>query len=188
MAAAREGPVRSALRGGGEEPAGDGAGLASLYFRRPAPHHVLRGGLGLHAKDARRVVHHGRGDLGWVPRRAQVRLALALLLGLLAWPAAGGAQNEPQLKVPAGFAIEVFAAKVGSPRFMAVDPAGTLLVSEPAKGRVLALPDKNGRGRADGIQMVVDGLEQPHRPALRGRALYVAEDTRVQRLPYDPGT
>ncbi len=106
-----------------------------------------------------------------VPPRAQVRLALALLLGLLAWPVAGGAQNEPQLKVPAGFAIEVFAAKVGSPRFMAVDPAGTLLVSEPAKGRVLALPDKNGRGRADGIQTVVDGLDQ-----------------RVQRFRYDPAT
>jgi len=117
-----------------------------------------------------------------------VRLAFALLLGLLAWPAAGGAQNEPPLKVPAGFAIEVFAAKVGSPRFMAVDPAGTLLVSEPAKGRVLALPDKKGRGRADGIQTVVDGLDQPHGLAFRDGALYVAENSRVQRFRYDPAT
>ncbi|HEY5724548.1 MAG TPA: sorbosone dehydrogenase family protein, partial [Methylomirabilota bacterium] len=80
------------------------------------------------------------------------------LLALLAWPADAGAQNEPQLKVPAGLAIEVFAAKVGSPRFMALDPAGTLLVSEPARGRVLALPDRNGDGKADAIQTVVDGL------------------------------
>jgi hypothetical protein len=29
------------------------------------------------------------------------------LLALLAWPADAGAQNEPQLKVPAGLAIEV---------------------------------------------------------------------------------
>jgi hypothetical protein len=29
------------------------------------------------------------------------------LLALPAWPAVAGAQNEPPLKVPAGFAIEV---------------------------------------------------------------------------------
>jgi glucose/arabinose dehydrogenase len=111
-----------------------------------------------------------------------------LLLALLAWPAGAGAQNEPPLKVPAGFAIEVFAAKVGSPRFMALDPAGRLLVSEPARGRVLALPDRNGDGKADAIQTVVDGLGQPHGLAFRDGALYVAENARVQRFHYDPAT
>ena len=72
LAAAREGPVRPALRGGREEPAGDGAGRASLYLRRPAPHQVLRGRLRLHAQEARRVVHHRRGDLRVVPPRAEV--------------------------------------------------------------------------------------------------------------------
>ena len=123
-----------------------------------------------------------------VPPRAQVSRALALLLALLAWPAGAGAQNEPTLKVPAGFAIEVFAAKVGSPRFMALDPAGTLLVSEPARGRVLALPDRNGDGKADGIQTVVDGLGQPHGLAFKDGALYIAENGRVQRFRYDPAT
>ena len=41
-----------------------------------------------------------------VPPRAQVSRRWALL-ALLAWPADAGAQNEPQLKVPAGLAIEV---------------------------------------------------------------------------------
>jgi glucose/arabinose dehydrogenase len=117
-----------------------------------------------------------------------VRGAFALLLALLAWPAVARAQNEPPLRVHAGFAIEVFAAKVGSPRFMALDPAGTLLVSEPARGRVLALPDKNGDGKADGIQTVVDGLDRPHGLAFRDGALYVAENGRVQRFRYDPAT
>jgi glucose/arabinose dehydrogenase len=123
-----------------------------------------------------------------VSPRAQVSRLLALLLALLAWPAAAAAQNEPPLKVPAGFAIEVFAAKVGSPRFMALDPSGTLLVSEPARGRVLALPDRGGRGKADGIQTVVNGLDQPHGLAFKDGALYVAENGRVQRFHYDPAT
>ena len=122
-----------------------------------------------------------------VPRPAQVS-RLLVALALPAWPAIAGAQNEPPLKVPAGFAIEVFAAKVGSPRLTALDPAGTLLVSEPARGRVLALPDRNGDGKADAIQTVVDGLEQPHGLAFKDGALYVAENTRVQRFRYDPST
>ena len=71
---------------------------------------------------------------------------------------------------------------------MALDPAGTLLVSEPARGRVLALPDENGDGKADSIQTVVDGLDQPHGLAFRDGALYVAENGRVQRFRYDPAT
>ena len=100
--------------------------------------------------------------------------------------AGAAAQGGPKLKVPPGFAIDVFADKVGSVRFMAVDPAGTLLVSEPSAGRVLALPDKNGDGKADRVQVVVTGLDQPHGLAFREGALYVAETGRVQRFAYDP--
>ena len=71
---------------------------------------------------------------------------------------------------------------------MAVDPAGTLLVSEPSAGRVLALADKNGDGKADSVQTVVTGLDQPHGLAFREGALYVAETSRVQRFAYDPAT
>lgn len=123
-----------------------------------------------------------------VPPRARVSRALAWLVALLAWPAAAGAQSEPHLKVPAGFAIEVFAAGVGGPRFMALDPSGTLLVSEPARGRVLALPDRDGDGKADAIRTVVDGLGRPHGLAFKDGALYVAETGRVQRFRYDPAT
>jgi len=118
------------------------------------------------------------------PRRAAALLALGLLaLGL---PGVADAQGGPKLKVPPGFAIDVFADNVGSVRFMAVDPAGTLLVSEPSAGRVLALPDKNRDGKADSVQTVVTGLDQPHGLAFREGALYVAENSRVQRFAYDP--
>ena len=118
------------------------------------------------------------------------RRAAVLALGLLAagLPGVAHAQGGPKLKVPPGFAIDVFADKVGSVRFMAVDSAGTLLVSEPSTGRVLALPDKNGRGKADSVQTVVTGLDQPHGLAFHEGAFYVAETSRVQRFAYDPAT
>jgi glucose/arabinose dehydrogenase len=119
-------------------------------------------------------------------RRASALLALGLLAAAL--PGVAHAQGGPKLKVPPGFAIDVFADKVGSVRFMAIDPAGTLLVSEPSAGRVLALPDKNGRGKADSVQTVVTGLDQPHGLAFNEGAFYVAETSRVQRFSYDPAT
>ncbi len=119
-------------------------------------------------------------------RRVSALLALGLLATAL--PGIAAAQGGPKLKVPPGFAIDVFADKVGSVRFMAVDPAGTLLVSEPSAGRVLALPDKNRDGKADSVQIVVTGLDQPHGLAFRDGALYVAETGRVQRFAYDPAT
>jgi glucose/arabinose dehydrogenase len=121
-----------------------------------------------------------------IAARASALLALGLLAAAL--PGAADAQGGPKLKVPPGFAIDVFADKVGSVRFMAIDPAGTLLVSEPSAGRVLALPDKNGSGRADSVQTVVTGLDQPHGLAFHEGALYVAETSRVQRFTYDPAT
>lgn len=119
-------------------------------------------------------------------RGAPTRFAvLALMLLAAVTPAA--AQPGPKLKVPPGFAIDVFADKVGSVRFMAIDPAGTLLVSEPSSGRVLALPDKNADGKADSVKVVVTGLDQPHGLAFRDGALTIAETSRVQRFAYDPG-
>jgi glucose/arabinose dehydrogenase len=87
--------------------------------------------------------------------------------------------------VPPGFAISVFAEELGYARFLAVDPRGTLLVSVPRSGRVLALPDDDGDGRADRVIRVVEGLDLPHGLAFHGGALYVAETGRVVRLPYD---
>jgi len=112
---------------------------------------------------------------------------LLLLSAVLLLPGGARAQ-QVQLKVPPGFRVDVFASDVGSVRLMALDPAGTLLVSVPSRGRVLALPDAKGAGKADAIQTVVEGLDQPHGLAFKDGALYVAEGGRVQRFQYDPAT
>ena len=120
-------------------------------------------------------------------RGALTTALLSATLVSMTLPAPAAAQPGPKLKLPPGFAIDVFADKVGSVRFMAFDPAGTLLVSESSAGRVLALPDKNGDGKADAVKVVVKDLDQPHGLAFRDGALVIAETSRVQRFAYDPG-
>jgi glucose/arabinose dehydrogenase len=90
------------------------------------------------------------------------------------------------IRLPAGFAIDYFARDLGHARFLTLDPRGTLLVSVPRAGRVVALPDDNKDGRADGAVPVVEGLELPHGLAFLDGQLYVAETGRVVRYDYDP--
>ena len=113
-------------------------------------------------------------------------LALAGCVGLLPQPAPSA--DLSTIRLPPGFAIEFFARDLGFPRFMALDPRGTLLVSVPRAGRVIALPDENRDGRADAVVPVVEGLELPHGLAFLDGQLYVAETGRVLRFDYDPAT
>lgn len=115
--------------------------------------------------------------------RALVGLALALAACTHAGRA--GAADAPPLRLPAGFHLGVFAEGLGSPRLMALDPAGTILVSIPAQGRVVALPDRDGDGRADAIVTVAERLDRPHGLAFRNGKLHVAETGRVLRFDYD---
>jgi len=112
-------------------------------------------------------------------------LAAALALGC-ATLAPAPAQDA--LRLPPGFAIDVFARSLGHPRFLTLDPRGTLLVSVPRSGRVLALPDADGDGRADRTVPVIEGLDLPHGLAFREGLLYIAETGRVIRVRYDPDT
>jgi glucose/arabinose dehydrogenase len=92
------------------------------------------------------------------------------------------------IRLPSGFAIDFFAKDLGNARFMTLDPQGTLLVSVPRAGRVIALPDDNQDGRADAIVPVVENLELPHGLAFLDGRLYVAETGRILRFDYDPAT
>ena len=114
------------------------------------------------------------------------RLVLALVVGLplLALPAGG----QQRISVPPGFHIDVFAAPLSGARFMTLDPAGTLLLSLPRQGRVVALPDDNRDGRADATVTVVEGLDLPHGLAFHDGQLYVAETGKVKRFRYDTAT
>jgi glucose/arabinose dehydrogenase len=113
-------------------------------------------------------------------------LALAGCVGF--WPRSAPSADLAAIRLPPGFAIELFAKDLGNARFMTLDPRGTLLISLPRSGRVIALPDDNGDGQADGALPVVEGLELPHGLAFLEGRLYVAETGRVLRFDYDPAT
>ncbi|MEK7497463.1 MAG: hypothetical protein AAB656_00920 [Patescibacteria group bacterium] len=71
------------------------------------------------------------------------------------------------LKIADGFTISIFAKGLGSPRDLEFDPSGTLLVSIPEQGKVVALP--NGRPTT-----VAGDLNQPHGITFSGNKIYVS--------------
>jgi glucose/arabinose dehydrogenase len=86
------------------------------------------------------------------------------------------------LVVRRGFRVNVFADGLDGVRFMTVGPDRQVYASITRSGRVVALPDADGDGRADTVRTVIDGLNGPHGLAFRGDTLYVAEENRVIRL------
>jgi len=111
-----------------------------------------------------------------VARRAATVVLLVVVFG----PAEAG-----EITVPPGFHVGVFAEGLGGVRGLAVDPEGVVLVSIPSGGRVLALPDRRGTGRAAEAVTVLKDLDLPHGLAFRRGYLYVAETGRIVRYRYD---
>ena len=73
------------------------------------------------------------------------------------------------LKLPPGFTISIFAKNLGNPRVLCLDPDGNLLVSLTHQGKVVALPDRQGRGVASEVVTVLRGPQSAPRPGLRAR-------------------
>ena len=93
------------------------------------------------------------------------------------------------LKVPAGYAVHVFASGAGTARDLQFSPGGTLLVSNPATGNVTALPDANRDGVADSAKTVLhDSAPNVHGLAFYGGKLFVAEESRVVRYNWSEAT
>ena len=99
------------------------------------------------------------------------------------------------LNLPPGFKVKLFSDQVDKARFMAWDDHDVLHVANmktrgrnqwsPASGRqgtVLALPDKDGDGRADTVYKAADGFHWPHSVAFYQGALFVADDFAIYRL------
>lgn len=95
------------------------------------------------------------------------------------------------LSVPPGLSVSFFAQKLPGPRAFVLDSAGNLLVSCPSAGSVVALPDKNNDGVADGVITVASGLNYPHGLAFlpsNPAKLYIAETNAVAVYDYNPAT
>ena len=124
---------------------------------------------------------------------SQIRLTPKIDLHLEPVPVEG--LPDRTLNLPPGFKVKLFSDQVDKARFMAWDDHGVLHVANmktqgrnpwsPGSGRqgaVLALPDKDGDGRADTVYKAVDDLNWPHSIAFYQGALFVADDDAIYRL------
>ncbi|MFH1078148.1 MAG: PQQ-dependent sugar dehydrogenase [Patescibacteria group bacterium] len=97
--------------------------------------------------------------------------------------------NTMPLAVPEGFSVGIFAKDLGGPRVLVEDPNGILIASVPSRGQIVALPDRNGDGKADEIIILADGMHSAHGLAFRcldGTCrLYVAEEDMLSYYDYD---
>jgi glucose/arabinose dehydrogenase len=90
---------------------------------------------------------------------------------------------ELPINLPPGFAIGVFAQGLNGPRMLAINPDGQIFVAERDANRIVRLPDQNGDGVADAIQIVAENLVRPSSLAFyKDGSLYVGETTRILRL------
>lgn len=101
------------------------------------------------------------------------------------------AQGNPvefPLQVPDSLRIGLFATDLGAPRDLVTSPGGTILVSVPKAGQIIAFPDSDGDGVADENKVVLSGLGNPHGIAFHEGKLFVAEETRLVRYSWDEET
>ncbi len=84
------------------------------------------------------------------------------------------------LKVPAGFKVEVWVDGVPEARSLAMGDKGTLFVSSRVAGNVYAVVDKGGQRE---VKVIAKGLNLPNGVAFKDGTLYVAEISRITKMP-----
>lgn len=98
--------------------------------------------------------------------------------------------QNPTLKVPAGFRVNVFAENLEKPRWFAITPTGDILVTETPQNRIRLLRDANGDGVAE-IQKTFagpnNGLSLPLGMTFAKDAFFVGNTSEVLRFPYQSG-
>ena len=88
-------------------------------------------------------------------------------------------QSAAALRVPRGFAIELFAEDLRSVRTLKLGPDGLLYAALSERGRIVRLDPTAAAPRP---QTVAEGLRRPYGLAFHEGDLYVGEEHRVVRL------
>lgn len=88
-----------------------------------------------------------------------------------------------QVDLSPGFGVSIFAEGLKGPRMMTLGPDDEVYVAERGAGRILRLPDRDGGGVVDAIEVAGDGLDAPSSlDFFRDGSMYVGETTRILRL------
>jgi glucose/arabinose dehydrogenase len=109
--------------------------------------------------------------------RRTVLLGIVLLAG--ARPALAALPLE-QVRLPAGFRIEVLTQDVPGARAMAMSPSGTLFVGSSSEGKVYAVSD--ALSARPHVRTVATGLRIPLGVAFRDGSLYASSVSKIVRL------
>ncbi|NET58470.1 MAG: sorbosone dehydrogenase family protein [Symploca sp. SIO2E6] len=98
--------------------------------------------------------------------------------------------QNPILKVPMGFKVNVYADGLEGPRWLALTPSGDVLVTETRKNRIRLLRDSNGDGAADVNQTFAseqNGVNIPFGMAFANNFFFLGNTGAVLRFPYNKG-
>ena len=98
--------------------------------------------------------------------------------------------QNPTLKVPAGFQVNVYADGLDAPRWLALTPSGDVLVTETRENRIRLLRDSNGDGVADvnkTFAMAQNGVNIPFGMTFAGDSFFLGNTGAVLRFPYTQG-
>jgi len=87
------------------------------------------------------------------------------------------------IRLPAGFRIELYSDRTPNARSLALGDDGTIYVGTMTEGKVYAVRDDDRDGRADRVYTVASGLKMPNGVAYLKGDLYVAENHRIVKLP-----
>lgn len=98
--------------------------------------------------------------------------------------------DNPELAVPPGFTVNVFAEGLDRPRWLALTPEGDVLVTETRQNRIRRLRDTDGDGVADEQSTFADasnGLHIPFGMAFGPDSFFLGNTDAVLRFPYAAG-
>lgn len=98
--------------------------------------------------------------------------------------------QNPVLKVPAGFQVNVYAEGLEAPRWLALTPNGDVLVTETRANRIRLLRDTNGDGVADvnkTFATAENGVDIPFGMTFADNFFFLGNTGAVLRFPYIKG-
>ncbi len=98
--------------------------------------------------------------------------------------------QNPTLRVPQGFTVNVFAENLDNPRWLALTPKGEVLVTETKRNRIRLLSDTNGDGVADTKKTFAsaqNGVNIPFGMTFAGDSFFLGNTDAVLRFPYKQG-
>lgn len=85
----------------------------------------------------------------------------------------------PQLKLPKGFKIEVYASGIANARSLRLGDKGTVFVSNRVLDKVYAIVDRDGKRE---VKVIASGKDRPNGLAFHRGTLYIAEGTKISKL------